>query len=154
MIKKILLLFSLLLFLTSCTGNSMFQRISTESLSSTKEPASTEPPKSFESGKGAITGKINRPEFWKGYLLYAYAAPYLGDPAGEGIYILDDKLNEYAEITENNSFQIVNLPTGIYILVIGPDVETAMAYRKNGIAIKITVEANLSSDLGEIVLEY
>ena len=153
MIKKIVFLCSLLLLFTSCVNNSIILNIPTETLSAT-ETTSIESEIRLESGKGTITGKINRPEFWKGYLLYAYAAPYLGDPKGEGIYILDDKLNEYAKITENNSFKIINVPPGIYILVVGPDVETAMAYRKDGVAIKISVSADLTSEIGEVVLEY
>lgn len=153
MIKKTVTLIILLFLLASCATDLVMLSKSKETMS-TKENSSPIYLDNLESGKGGISGKIIRPEFWQEYLLYAYAAPYLGDPNGEGIYILDDKLNESAEVTENDSFSIINVPPGIYILVIGPDTETAMAYREDGVAIKISVIEGSIYDIGEVKLDY
>lgn len=106
----------------------------------------------LENGTGGLYGRVDIPEFWQDYTLYAYAAPYLGDPEGEGIFILDDKLNKFNKINQDGNFQISNIPPGIYILVIGPDTETARAYRINQVAIKYTINANEYTSAGEIIL--
>ncbi|MGB4595300.1 MAG: hypothetical protein WBI14_05285 [Anaerolineaceae bacterium] len=124
-----------------------------ENPTATAEITTTKPPIAIDNGKGALIGQLIRPEFWNDVTLYAYAAPYLGDPEGEGIFILDDKLNVYSKIFVDNTFEIIDIPPGIYILVVGPDVETAIAYRKDGIAIKVSVDENQISDLGVITLE-
>jgi len=153
MIKKIITISILLLLLTACANTVMLPKSPKEAIS-IKETAISELLDRMESGKGGISGKIIRPEFWQDNLLYAYAAPYLGDPKGEGIYILDDKLNESTEITKNDSFYIINIPPGIYVLVIGPDTDTAKAYREDGVAIKITVLEGQIIDIGEVKLDY
>lgn len=107
----------------------------------------------LKEGYGGIKGIVEVPTYWAGYNLYAYAAPYLGDPEGEGIYILDDKLNQYGKLTPDGYFQIIDINPGIYIIVIGPDVDSAKAYRKEGVALKIEVISNLYADVGIIGLD-
>jgi len=105
------------------------------------------------SGTGVLSGKFTIPENWHSLQLYAFAAPYLGDPDGEGIFVLDDKLNQSSLVDTQGNFRITNIPPGIYILVVGPDADTAVAYRKNGLAIKLTIDADKTLDIGSIKLE-
>ncbi len=140
-IRIIIYLVFLILF-TGCTPNANNKPAKTEDELYTK--IVTTP------GLGGIVGQIKIPKFWEQSLLYAYAAPYLGDPEGEGIFILDDKLNAFSEINRNGKFLINNIPPGIYILVIGPDTETAIPYRENGLALKYEVFSDQFLDVGLI----
>jgi len=108
----------------------------------------------LQTGLGVIKGQINLPEEWDNRIIYSYAAPYLGDPEGEGIFILDDKVNQFSEIDPNGNFVINNVPPGIFILVVGPDPETAIAYRIEGIAIKYEVLSDEILDIGLIEIAF
>jgi hypothetical protein len=55
-----------------------------------------------------------------------------------------------AYIEESGFFQIPELEPGLYILLIGPDINQAEAYQKGGNAIKVEVFAGEYTDVGII----
>jgi len=145
MSKKIYFLIIISIFLVSCSNGINSTNIVSQNIDPTKVV--------LDKGDGGIMGELIIPPFWDGEQIYAYAAPYLGDPEGEGIFILDDKVNKYAKVEADNYFQIANIDPGIYILVVGPDTDSAKAYRRNGIAVKITITSDEFTDVGKLYIE-
>lgn len=138
--KKINLSIFILLFLVGCVSESV----------STNAANVTPTPITLEEGFGGMRGSLIVPQTWKDMTIYVYAAPYIGDPESEGAYMVDDRLIPWNTMDAGGTFQIANIPPGIYILVAGADVETAKAYRVNERAVKYTVKENEVLELGEI----
>ena len=82
--------------------------------------------------------------------LIAFAAPYLGDPESEGVFIFSGNMETSALIDKTGNFQIANLTPGFYILLIGPNVKEAEIHQSNGKAVKIEVLAGEYIDIGII----
>ena len=104
----------------------------------------------LEQGLGGITGIVDLPPEWIDEDVYAYAAPYVGDPESEGIFILDKNSTTNAIISPDGHFQISNLNPGLSILLLGPSPNSARPHAKDGSAIKIEVLPNEYVDLGVI----
>jgi hypothetical protein len=104
----------------------------------------------LEQGLGGITGKVALPSEWIEENVYAYAAPYVGDPEAEGIFILDKNSTTNSIISPGGHFQISNLNPGLYILLLGTSPNSARPHAKDGSAIKIEVLPNEYVDLGVI----
>ncbi len=83
--------------------------------------------------------------------LQVFAAPYLGDPEGEGIFVFEAIMENMTTINEDGFFQLPNLEPGFYILLIGPDVNQAEAYKDGNTAVKIEVFAGEYTDVGLII---
>lgn len=145
MSKKYYFLIILLIFLNSCSN----EKNNTNLIPQIIVPTNV----SLDEGTGGIIGELIIPSYWKNEQIYAYAAPYLGDPDGEGIFILDDKVNKYSLVQVDSYFQIANIDPGIYILVVGPDTDSAKAYRQNGKAVKISISSGEFTDVGKVNIE-
>jgi hypothetical protein len=143
MIKKISLLISLCIILVACAYNP-------NNGDSSKKLNITPTFIQLSNGLGGVIGFYDGFEQWEDETLQIFAAPYLGDPEGEGIFIFEAKMENAAYIEESGFFQIPELEPGLYILLIGPDINQAEAYQKGGNAIKVEVFAGEYTDVGII----
>ena len=129
----------LMMILGACTG----------SVQASITPTALE----LEPGKGEIRGRLETlPQVWQGMEVYAYAAPYLGPPDGEGIFVLDAALHPKGQVDMNGLFQIGPVEPGEYVLVFGPNPEAGVAFRQGLKAAKYRVEADQVVDVGSLTL--
>lgn len=136
----------LLIFVSSCTVNPS----NLNSSGYEKQPTNIP----LESNFGGIKGQISNVDNWldEAVAIFAFAAPYVGDPEDEGIFIYGGDFNKFGEINSDGYFQIANLEPGIYILLIGPDINNVTVYQNSNRAVKILVEADQYADVGSISL--
>jgi hypothetical protein len=99
---------------------------------------------------GGITGIYQTNEPSDTAQLFAFAAPYLGDPESEGVFIFSGNMEYSTPIDNSGFFQITNLSPGLYILLIGPNINEAEAYQQNEKAVKIEVFSGEYTDIGVI----
>ncbi|MBI5033457.1 MAG: hypothetical protein HZB51_23290 [Chloroflexi bacterium] len=105
-------------------------------------------------GYGGIFGTIQGDApLWKGKSLFVYAAPFSGDSAGQGIYILESILHAKAEVQFNGQFQINNLTPGSYVLVIGPNSNDARAALDEGKPYVFQVTSDELINAGTIIIQ-
>ena len=106
-----------------------------------------------ESGKGGITGMVeNAATFWPDQELTLYAADYAGDPAGGGFYILEPALFPKTILGPDGSFQLNNVPPGMYVLVVGPNADVAKLVGEQGQPRIFEVSADQIADAGLVSL--
>lgn len=75
-----------------------------------------------ESGKGAIVGRVlSTAERWPNEEVIVYAASYAPVEGGGGIYTLEPYIAPQAVAAADGSFFINNIPTGDYVLIVGPE---------------------------------
>ncbi|MCB2214120.1 hypothetical protein KQH50_01870 [bacterium] len=143
--KKIIpLTFLLALLLISCSPV-------TESSNKPKENGPAPTLEELESGLGGIVGTYEiLDDSSSTQIIQVFAAPYLGDPEGEGVFVYEENMENSTYIKESGFFQIPNLSPGYYILLFGPDIDQAEAYQSQGKAIKVIVSANEFTDVGII----
>ena len=105
------------------------------------------------SGLGGITGSVrNGEEYWSGVRLVIYAAEYYGASGEEGVFLLEPMLFPKAILNEEFYFQINNVPPKKYLLLVGPNPESSLFVRQEGMPLIIEVEANQIVDIGEVEL--
>jgi hypothetical protein len=150
--KKIIylsLIFCLLL-LVSCSKNA--GDIDDSDMKSASTPTLIAPKEGF----GGIIGKVENPDlFWSDQELKVYAAEFYGDvEAGEGTYILETRLFPQSPLEGNGYFQLDNMPIKAYILLVGPDPESAKpVLNQNGNdALIVEVSENEVVNLGSVLL--
>ena len=136
------LLFSVLLF-TLCTGCS-------QNVEASETIEVTPTLIALEDDLGGITGIYQTKESAENEQLIVFTAQYLGDPESEGIFIYDKNMETAMPIDDSGFFQISNLSPGLYVLLIGSNIDNAQAYQQNGVAIKIEVVSGEYTDLGVI----
>ena len=141
--KRFSVLIIAIIFLNACSP-SFSSRVSNNDTD--KMPTAIQ----LDDGTGGISGIYKIPEKWGEENIYAYAAPFVGDPNSDGIFIYGGGFSFFGEISTNGYFQIANLEPGVYILLIGPDIDHVTAYQDNGSANKIYVTANQYTDIGTI----
>jgi hypothetical protein len=105
---------------------------------------------SLENGLGGIVGTYQTTKNSSEQDLQVFAAPYLGDPNGEGVFVYEENMENSTYLNESGFFQIPNLSPGYYILLFGPNIDQAEAYQSQGKAIKVEVSANEFTDIGII----
>lgn len=106
-------------------------------------------------GTGGMRGVIaNLEAFWKDRTVYVFAAEYVGNEQGEGIYVLEPSIHPYTTIDTGGFFQITDMPPGEYVLVVGPSPEEAIVIRKDAKAIIYKVAAGDITDVGAINLSW
>jgi hypothetical protein len=107
------------LALSACSGTAS---PSTTPVSSPKTPSTLPQPKGEMIN---VTGEVEIPEgLWSEERnLSVFAAPFSGDAAGNGIYLLDPAMHPRAPLNTAGFFQIGNLSPGRYVLVVGPSAE-------------------------------
>jgi hypothetical protein len=107
-------------------------------------------------GFGGIVGKVENADlYWPGQPISVYAAEFYGDvEAGEGTYILETRLFPQSILEESGYFQLDNMPIKAYILVVGPDPESAKPIlNQNGDdALIVEVRENEVLDLGNVLI--
>ena len=115
-----------------------------------KEVGATPTLSTLQGDRGGITGVYQTNEQLGTDQLIAFAAPYLGDPSSDGIFVYGENMEFAAQIDSSGFFQITNLSPGLYILLIGSNINQAKAYQSNGKAIKIEVLPGEYTDVGII----
>lgn len=106
-------------------------------------------------GTGGMRGVIaNLEAFWKDRTVYVFAAEYVGNEQGEGIYVLEPSIHPYTTVDTGGFFQITDVPPGEYVLVVGPSPEEAIVVRKDAKAIIYKVAAGDVTDVGSINLSW
>ncbi len=76
-------------------------------------------------GLGGIVGRVEQlPSGWQ-QPVQLYAAPFLDDGNGQGIYMLEPDTHPSVEIDSDGFFQVNDVPPGKYVLVAGPTPEEA-----------------------------
>ncbi len=106
-------------------------------------------------GTGGMRGVIvNLDAFWKDRTVYVFAAEYVGNEQGEGIYVLEPSIHPYTTVDPGGFFQINDMPPGEYVLVVGPSPEEAIAVRKDDKATIYKVVEGDVLDIGSINLSW
>lgn len=118
-------------------------------------PTQSEPPGPIaiapKAGMGVIHGKLEPiPALWDGIMIFAFAATYLGPPGGEGAFVLDANFHPKGQLDSQGWFQIPDIAPGSYVLVFGPDPDNALAFRKDGKAVRFQVVSGQIVDVGTI----
>lgn len=74
-------------------------------------------------GSGGLTGQVSSaPERWSGAELTIYAAPFTRTQGNdEGFYVLEPNIHPHAQLDASGSFNMVNIPPGEYVLIVGPN---------------------------------
>jgi hypothetical protein len=106
-LQLLLVFLTLLLLLPACT------------------PAPSAPPRPAPpvpaSGKAVIVGVFaNAHTFWEEKDLMAFAAPVFKNETGQGFYMLDTSVNPGVDLGADDSFQLVDIKPGEYVLLAGP----------------------------------
>ncbi|MFC2042753.1 hypothetical protein ACFLUA_01190 [Chloroflexota bacterium] len=105
--------------------------------------------KPTDTGNGSIGGTIENAEVvFPNQELHIYTAIFNGDQDGEGFYFLDTGRVTTASINPDGSFQILNVPPGLYVLVVGPNPESAKIVMEGSRAKVIEVGDNQIIQLG------
>ncbi|MDY6993494.1 MAG: hypothetical protein SVR94_12960 [Pseudomonadota bacterium] len=141
--KNIPLIILLVFLLTACSSL-------VEKINNSEDVGPTPTFETLANGLGGIVGTLETVNSSSTQNLKVFAAPYLGDPEGEGVYFYEEKMENTTHINEDGFFQISNLSPGYYILLFGPDIDLAEAYQSQGKAIKVKVSANKFTDIGKI----
>ena len=145
--KYLLSVLLILFFVAGCQSNSI--QATTVSI----EVPTVTPALPTES-TGVIKGSLKSiPTDWSGREIYAFAAPVLGSEE-DGVFVLDDTIHPRSSLQEDFSFQLAQVPAGKYVLVFGPSVEEALAYREGLKAIVFDVPANNVTDVGELLITH
>lgn len=137
------LILTIIIFLAFCAACSTISN-------DTKEIQVTPTFIKLEDNLGGITGICQTKEMAETEQLIVFAAQYLGDPESEGIFIFDKNMETSVPIDGSGFFQISNLSPGLYVLLIGSNIDNVEAYQKNGVAIKIEVVSGEYTDIGVI----
>lgn len=106
----------------------------------------------LEEGMGAITGRFKSLP-WAGGEIYVYACPFFGPSNKEGFYILEPSVHPSATVKSEGIFQLVNVPPGAYVLVVGPSPEQAIAFKESGRIRVFQVKPGQTLDLGVVDLD-
>lgn len=139
----VVLLITLTLIEVSCTSKTQFNALPTPTLIEPKQ------------GTGGMRGVIDNIEaFWQKRTVYVFAAEYVGNEQGEGIYVLEPSIHPYTTVEAGGFFQINNMPPGEYVLVIGPSPEEAITVRRDAKAVIYKVAAGDVTDIGSIHLSW
>jgi len=102
-------------------------------------------------GNGSIGGTIENAEVvFPNQELYIYNAIFSGDPVGDGFYLLDTGRVATASLNPDGSFQILNVPPGFYVLVVGPRPESAKTVIEGGRVMVVEVGENQIIQLGTV----
>jgi hypothetical protein len=102
-------------------------------------------------GNGSIGGTIeNASAVFPNQDLNIYNAIFNGDPIGDGFYFLDTGRVTIAPLNPDGSFQILNVPPGFYVLVVGPRPESAKTVIEGGRVMVVEVGENQIIQLGTV----
>ena len=103
-------------------------------------------------GFGGLTGHLEGlPDTWRQQPLQLYAAPFLDDGSGQGIYMLEPDVHPSGEIGSDGVFQLNDVPPGAYVLVAGPTPEEAHLLSGGGQQTGVVnVQADQVLDLGAL----
>jgi len=102
-----------------------------------------------DTGNGSIGGTIENAEIvFPNQELNIYTANFYGDQYEDGFYYLDTGRVTTASINPDGSFQILNVPPGFYILVVGPKPESAKIIIEGSRAMVVEVNENQVIELG------
>jgi hypothetical protein len=105
------------------------------------------------SGTGMATGRIaSRPDEWSGQELWVYFAPFVGDVNDEGIYVLEPSAHPRTRVSSDGSFDLINIPPGNYVVVIGPSPEEAIPVTKDDRPEVFSVQAGELLEMGAVEL--
>lgn len=106
-------------------------------------------------GKGGVRGQSTEAGgLWpQANVIYAFAAPFSGDAAGNGVYLLDPGMDPRAELDAGGYFQLNNLTPGRYVLVVGPTAENSRPLlNERQHTLVVQVEAGGWVELGPVEL--
>jgi hypothetical protein len=134
-----------IVFLTGCHANS--EVVTPTTMVSGIEPTAISP----DPGLGGVIGSVgNAGEFWSGKRLTIYAAEFYGDSVEEGVFLLEPMLFPKSILSEGNYFQINNIPPKKYLLLVGPNPESALFVREGGVPLVVEVYADQIVDVGRV----
>jgi hypothetical protein len=132
-------------FLTGCKVND--RNVIRTNVVSNVEPTWISP----ESGLGGIMGFVNNADlFWHGTRLTIYAAEFYGDSVDDGVFLLEPMLFPKSILSEEYFFQINNIPPKKYLLLVGPNPESALFVKEEGIPLIVEVYADQVVDIGSV----
>lgn len=134
---KVMMVFTILTLLTACNTKSTTQVISTP-----------------EADKGNVVGIIQstKGEPYKEYSIRLAEVYWQGN---EGAYVLDESFSPGAISDNNGAFQVLNVPKGEYVLLIGEPLQTYKPITDTtGVLQRVKVNAGETIDLGTIKFDY
>jgi hypothetical protein len=107
-----------------------------------------------QEGNAVLKGKLSAAlRVWPGEELTIYAAPFIGQDAAHGFFLLDPDRHAHAALGGDGSFTINNLPAGQYVLVVGPrPQETRPVVDDQHQPRLIRVQSGKSMEMGELPL--
>lgn len=127
------------LFLVGCGSDGLEGRL--------PDPLDTTP----EPGYGAIVGEISDPaEIFGEQEVTVYAAEYVGDDDGNGVYLLEPEIFPQTQMHPSGAFSINSIQPGRYVLVAGVQPEQArLLAADDGIKV-FQVEADEVNNVGTL----
>jgi hypothetical protein len=106
-----------------------------------------------EVGNGSIVGVIrNIAEIFSEQELTIYTANVYGETEGEGFFLLDTAQTRTATIFPDGSFEILDVKPGRYVLVVGPQPESAKTVLDNGELLIVELNQSQDLNLGTVLL--
>lgn len=111
-------------------------------------------PLTLEPGMGGAKGQIaSSPAEWQGQQIMVYfAAYYKGGENQGGFFVLEPSQAPSTLTDATGAFQIGALPPREYVVVIGPDVEKALAIQEDARPKVFEIVAGEVTDLGDVSL--
>jgi hypothetical protein len=104
-----------------------------------------------QAGSGAIIGTVdNVDDYWPDRTVSVYAAEFYGDSASEGVFLLEPQQFPKAELNEDHTFVLTDMPPKAYVLLIGTNAETAIFLVRNGEKLIVEVVGDRVMELGDV----
>jgi hypothetical protein len=132
---KRLLIGTILIAVSGCGGNLVIQ------------PDRVTP----EAGLGAIIGTVdNVDDYWPERTVFVYAAKFYGNAESEGVFLLEPQQFPKAELNEDHTFVLTDMPPKAYVLLIGTNAETAIFLVRNSEKLIVEVVGDQVMELGDV----
>jgi hypothetical protein len=87
---------------------------------------------------------------WPDMTLHVYLVNYYGDDPSKGVYVMDASSAPQSDLAADGSFSIANIPTGKYILAIGPDAGSSRFVGEGGKLRVLDLVAGQPVSLGDL----
>lgn len=106
-----------------------------------------------EAGKGHVIGTIQTTD-GKPYKQFSIRLAEVYWQDNQGAYVLDESFSPGGMSNDKGAFQVLNVPEGEYVIIIGNAVETYEPVTDDkGVLLRVTAKAGETIDLGTIVFD-
>ncbi len=107
-------------------------------------------PMTLEPGLSGITGIILVKSAWQDREVTIYASPFYSTGSeNKGFFVLEPSIHPSSKLNARGEFQLENIEPGLYVLIVGPMPDEAIAVQKSGDIEVFSVNANEVLDIGK-----